>query len=148
MAIFTMTATWVGGGYINGTAEYVATPGYGLVWAQAPWGYALSLFCCGILFADQYRSRRYTTLVDPFTEKLGKTMGALLYLPALFGDICWSGAILSALGSTLSVILDMDKDAAIIISALVAVFYTVFGGLWSVVYTDVFQLSFYLSVYG
>jgi len=35
------SATWVGGGYINGTAEVVY--GSGLVWSQAPWGYALSL---------------------------------------------------------------------------------------------------------
>ena len=38
---FTMTATWVGGGYINGTAEYVYL--YGILHAQAPLGYALSL---------------------------------------------------------------------------------------------------------
>ena len=36
-------ATWVGGGYINGTAEVVFDSAQGLVWAQAPWGYALSL---------------------------------------------------------------------------------------------------------
>ena len=41
VGIFTMTATWVGGGYINGTAEIVYTDG--LVWCQAPFGYALSL---------------------------------------------------------------------------------------------------------
>lgn len=41
--MFCIAATWVGGGYINGTAEYVYTPGYGLAWTQAPWGYALSL---------------------------------------------------------------------------------------------------------
>lgn len=35
------TATWVGGGYINGTAEVIYTSG--LVWCQAPFGYALSL---------------------------------------------------------------------------------------------------------
>lgn len=38
-----LSATWVGGGYINGTAEYVYLPDYGLAWAQAPFGYALSL---------------------------------------------------------------------------------------------------------
>ena len=43
-----MTATWVGGGYINGTAEivYLAINGDGsggLVWAQAPIGYSISL---------------------------------------------------------------------------------------------------------
>lgn len=36
-------ATWVGGGYINGTAEVIYDKDLGLVWAQAPWGYALSL---------------------------------------------------------------------------------------------------------
>ena len=41
VGIFTMTATWVGGGYINGTAEIIYTQG--LVWCQAPLGYALSL---------------------------------------------------------------------------------------------------------
>ena len=41
VGIFTMTATWVGGGYINGTAEIVFN--YGLVWCQAPFGYAFSL---------------------------------------------------------------------------------------------------------
>lgn len=41
VGIFTMTATWVGGGYINGTAEIVFSSG--LIWCQAPIGYALSL---------------------------------------------------------------------------------------------------------
>ena len=41
VGIFTMTATWVGGGYINGTAEIVFRDG--LIWCQAPLGYALSL---------------------------------------------------------------------------------------------------------
>ena len=47
VGIFTMTATWVGGGYINGTAEVVYT--MGLIWCQAPVGYALSLVL-GALF--------------------------------------------------------------------------------------------------
>lgn len=34
VGIFTMTATWVGGGYINGTAEIVFSSG--LIWCQAP----------------------------------------------------------------------------------------------------------------
>ena len=38
-----VSATWVGGGYINGTAEAVYVPDYGLAWAQAPIGYSRSL---------------------------------------------------------------------------------------------------------
>lgn len=39
--IVLIIATWVGGGYINGTAEAIFTSG--LLWCQAPFGYALSL---------------------------------------------------------------------------------------------------------
>ena len=35
------SATWVGGGYINGTAEYVYS--MGLTWTQAPIGFSISL---------------------------------------------------------------------------------------------------------
>jgi len=37
-------------------------------------------------------------MLDPIQLKLGNRMGALLYLPALSGDIFWSASILAALG--------------------------------------------------
>nr|XP_001339635.2 high-affinity choline transporter 1-like [Danio rerio] len=137
---FTMTATWVGGGYINGTAESVYVPGCGLAWAQAPFGYALSLVVGGLFFAKPMRSRGYVTMLDPFQQLYGQRMGGLLFIPALLGEIFWSAAILSALGATLSVIVDMDINMSVMISALIAVFYTLVGGLYSVAYTDVVQL--------
>ncbi|XP_053333232.1 high affinity choline transporter 1 [Clarias gariepinus] len=137
---FTMTATWVGGGYINGTAEYVYLPGYGLAWAQAPFGYAMSLVLGGLFFAKPMRSRGYVTMLDPFQQLYGKRMGGLLFIPALMGEIFWSAAILSALGATLSVIVDIDINMSVIISALIAIFYTLVGGVYSVAYTDVVQL--------
>ncbi|XP_038550470.1 high-affinity choline transporter 1-like, partial [Micropterus salmoides] len=137
---FTMTATWVGGGYINGTAEYVYLPNFGLAWAQAPFGYALSLVVGGLFFAKPMRSRGYVTMLDPFQQLYGKRMGGLLFIPALMGEIFWSAAILSALGATLSVIVDININMSVVISALIAIFYTLVGGLYSVAYTDVVQL--------
>ncbi|XP_070694325.1 high-affinity choline transporter 1-like [Pempheris klunzingeri] len=137
---FTMTATWVGGGYINGTAEYVYLPDYGLAWAQAPFGYALSLVVGGLFFAKPMRSRGYVTMLDPFQQLYGERMGGLLFIPALMGEIFWSAAILSALGATLSVIVDININMSVVISALIAIFYTLVGGLYSVAYTDVVQL--------
>jgi len=138
VGMFTMTATWVGGGYINGTAEKVY--GKGLVWAQAPIGYSISLILGGLLFAKKMRKAGYVTMLDPLDKHYGEVMAALLYLPALLGELFWSGAILSALGASLAVILNMGHDTAIIISAGVAIFYTVVGGLYSVAFTDVIQL--------
>jgi high affinity choline transporter 7 len=45
-------------------------------------------------------------------------------------------------GSTLQVIIELERTTAIIVSACIAVLYTVLGGLYSVAYTDVFQLLF------
>lgn len=135
---FTMTATWVGGGYINGTAEVVYNSG--LAWAQAPWGYALSLAAGGIFFAKKMREAEYVTMLDPLQKKYGEIMGALLYIPALLGEAFWSASILAALGATLAVILGINMTLATIISALIAVTYTLFGGLYSVAYTDIVQL--------
>lgn len=137
---FTMTATWVGGGYINGTAEAVYDPAGGLVWAQAPWGYALSLIVGGLFFAAPMRRRRYTTLLDPFEQRYGRRVAAVLFVPALVGEVFWSSAILVALGTTFGTIFDIDTQTAVLISAAVAISYTVVGGLWSVAYTDVAQL--------
>jgi len=138
MGVLTMTATWVGGGYINGSAEKVYD--VGLIWCQAPFGYALSLALGGLLFAKPMRSAGYVTMLDPLQNKLGQRMGGLLYIPALMGEMFWSAAILSALGSTLAVILNMDNKVSIIVSAAIAVSYTLMGGLYSVAYTDVVQL--------
>lgn len=140
VGIFTMTATWVGGGYINGTAEAVFTPGSGLVWAQAPIGYGISLFLGGFLFAEKMRQEKYVTMLDPFDHKYGSVMAGFLYIPALLGEIFWSAAILSALGASLTVILHLTQTISVIVSACIAVFYTLIGGLYSVAYTDVVQL--------
>ncbi len=40
----------------------------------------------------------------------------------------------------MSVIIDIDNTTAVVISACIAITYTLFGGLYSVAYTDVVQL--------
>lgn len=140
IAVFTMSATWVGGGYINGTAENTYSQDYGLVWVQAPWGYALSLMIGGLLFARKMRRLEFKTMLDPLAQKFGKKMSAVLFVPALSGEIFWTAAILTALGITFGTILGVETQFAIVISAIIAIAYTAIGGLWAVAVTDVFQM--------
>ncbi len=140
MGVFTMIATWVGGGYINGTAEEVYNPARGLLWAQAPWGFALSLVLGGLFFAGRMRRAGFTTLLDPFEQRYGRQVAAGLFLPALVGEVFWSAAILVALGTTFGTVLGFDAATSILASAAIAIGYTMVGGLWSVSYTDVVQL--------
>lgn len=94
----------------------------------------------GIFFANKMREQGYVTMLDPLQDAFGERMGGLLFLPALCGEVFWAAGILAALGATLAVIIDMDQGTSVILSACIAVFYTLFGGLYSVAYTDVIQL--------
>ena len=121
----------------------------------------------GTFFAKKMRDAKYVTMIDPFTQKYGK-WGSLQAFPSAISEIFWSASILGALGksvllnagprsyvrafitpffylfagSTLKVILHIDTRLSIIISAIIAVCYTLLGGLLSVAYTDVFQIAF------
>lgn len=101
-------------------------------------------------------------MLDPLQDLFGERMGGLLFLPALCGEVFWAAGILAALGklskltlnafqsklqlicrltgATLAVIIDMDHHTSVIFSAMIAVLYTLFGGLYAVAYTDVIQL--------
>ncbi|PRW62842.1 sodium:solute symporter [Actinopolyspora mortivallis] len=138
IGVFTMTATWVGGGYISGAAE--STFSSGMAWAQAPWGYALSLLIGGLFFAKKMRRGRFTTMLDPIDIRFGKHVAGLGSIPAILGEIFWTGAILTALGTTFGTIIGLDFTVSIILSAVIAIAYTVVGGMWSVAITDVVQV--------
>jgi high affinity choline transporter 7 len=51
-----------------------------------------------LLFVRQMREARYVTMLDPLQQKYGNRIGGLMYVPALCGDIFWTGSILNALG--------------------------------------------------
>jgi len=140
VAALTMTATWVDGGYLLGTTEgaYKGSLALGL---QGGVCFGVSLILGGMFFARVMRRLGFTTLIDPFEARFGKQWAAVLFLPALASELFWSAELLVAIGSTFGVILGMDLTTAILISAIVTTAYTVLGGMWSVAYTDIFQLG-------
>jgi high affinity choline transporter 7 len=140
VATLTMTATWVDGGYLLGTAEgvYKSSLASGI---QGGVCYGVSLILGGLFFARRMRACGFTTLVDPFEARFGKRWAAVLSVPAMAAETFWSAELLVALGSTFGVVLGTDLTTAILVSAVVVTLYTMIGGMWSVAYTDVFQLS-------
>ena len=140
MAALTMTATWVDGGYLLGTAEgaYKSSIQLGI---QGGLCFGISLILGGLFFARTMRAHGFTTLIDPFEARFGKQWAAVLFLPALAGELFWSAELLVALGSSFDVLLGMNLTTAILTAAVVTTAYTMLGGMWSVAYTDVFQLG-------
>ncbi|KAM6922404.1 high-affinity choline transporter 1-like [Lycodopsis pacificus] len=140
VGIFTMTATWVGGGFIVGTAEAVYNPSMGLIWAVMPIAATMCFVIGGLFFAEPMRNNKYVTMMDPFQIKYGKVPTAALCLASLISEIMWVTGTLIGLGVTMSVILNLSYTVSIWISAAVAITYTLMGGLYSVAYTDIIQL--------
>ncbi|XP_061130696.1 high affinity choline transporter 1-like isoform X1 [Syngnathus typhle] len=140
VGVFTLTATWVGGGFILGIAEATYNPTLGAVWALMPVPYVVTFFLGGFFFAKPMRENKYVTMMDPFQKKYGNFVSNALILPALVADVLWVARTLVSLGGTMSVILDLSYGYSIVISAVVAIAYTLLGGLYSVAYTDVIQL--------
>src|SRR3954470_21429419 len=140
VAALTMTATWVDGGYLLGTTEGAYKSSVQLA-AQGGLFFGISLILGGLFFAGIMRRFGFTTLIDPFEARFGPRWAAVLFLPALAAELFWSAELLVAIGSTFGVLLGMDLTTAILLSAVVTTAYTVLGGMWSVAYTDVFQLA-------
>jgi high affinity choline transporter 7 len=140
LATLTMTATWVDGGYLLGTAEgtYKSSLASGI---QGGVCFGLSLILGGLFFARVMRRHAFTTLIDPFEARFGAAWALVLFVPAMLAEVFWSAELLVAIGSTFGVILDMKLTTAILISAAVVTAYTMAGGMWSVAYTDAVQLG-------
>ena len=140
IAALTMTATWVDGGYLLGTTEgaYKNSIQLGI---QGGLCFGISLILGGLFFAGIMRRFGFTTLIDPFEARFGKRWAAVLFLPALAGELFWSAELLVAIGSTFGVLLGMKLTTAILLAAVVTTAYTMLGGMWSVAYTDIFQLA-------
>src|SRR4029077_7875177 len=140
IAALTMTATWVDGGYLLGTTEgvYKSSIQLGI---QGGLCFGISLILGGLFFAGIMRRFGFTTLIDPLEARFGKRWAAVLFLPALAGELFWSAELLVAIGSTFGVILGMPLTSAILLAAVVTTAYTVLGGIWSVPFTDIFQLG-------
>ncbi|XP_075540981.1 uncharacterized protein LOC142575473 isoform X3 [Dermacentor variabilis] len=138
IGVGSMTATWVGGGYLNGTAEAVYR--HGILRCHAPLGYAVSLVLGGTFFARKMRATKPLTMLDPFQNRYGRWMALLLCFPAVVGEVFWTAAILAALGDTAGAIIEVDTRFFILASALVVFFYTSLGGVYVVTHTDVLQI--------
>ncbi|XP_035525720.1 high-affinity choline transporter 1-like isoform X2 [Morone saxatilis] len=95
----------------------------------------------GLFFAKTMRDQKYVTMMDPFQIKYGNVISGVLSVALLISDIIWVTGTLIGLGATMSVILDLSYTLCIWISAAVAIIYTLLGGLYSVAYTDIIQLT-------
>lgn len=135
---FTVFATWFGAEVIVGTSGSVYEQG--LRGAEFdPFGYALSLFIAGFVFAAALWRRGLTTFADFFRERFGILTERLVVILLVPGSIFWAAAQIRAFGQVVSAVSQTDVTIAITFAAIVVSAYTVLGGLMADAITDLVQ---------
>jgi len=135
---FTVFATWFGAEVIVGTSGSVYEQG--LKGAEFdPFGYALSLFIAGIVFAAALWRRGLTTFADFFRDRFGTATERLVVVLLVPGSIFWAAAQIRAFGQVVSAVSETDVTIAITFAAVVVSAYTVLGGLMADAITDLVQ---------
>ncbi len=124
--------------------EIVRTQG---IWGNWIWWiWALSHVLAIFLFSRLWRRAEVTTDAE-FIERRyqGRSAAVLRAVKAAVMGLGFNlfimGWVTQAMGTIFSATLDMDKDLALGLCALVAIVYTTASGLWGVVVSDVFQFA-------
>lgn len=130
----TLLASWCGGGGITGSASvvYLYGPGVGtLHFAGAPIGMLLLYF-----ISSKVRSSTKITVPEIFAARYGNTASIIAVICIMLAYVGLCATQIKAAGNIISLITGMGVNGATVLAAIGILLITVFGGMFSVAYTD------------
>ncbi|MFL6573958.1 MAG: sodium:solute symporter family protein, partial [Burkholderiales bacterium] len=136
----TVFATWFGAETVLSVSAEFAKNGMGSVIAD-PFGSSFCLVIVAIFFARAFYRMDLLTIGDFYRKRYGRTMEIGTSVVIAISYLGWTAAQLTALGLAFSTLSGgaISLQWGIVLSALVVLAYTVWGGMWSVALTDLFQ---------
>ncbi|MCS7054167.1 MAG: sodium:solute symporter family protein [Ignavibacterium sp.] len=140
LTTFSIFATWFGAESCIGTAGTAYQEGLSGVKAD-PFGYGLVLILMGLFFAIPLYKMKLTTIADFFNQRYSENTSKVIALIMIPTSILWGAAQIRAFGLILSSFSDLTVEISILISAIIVITYTVFGGLLADAWTDLIQGS-------
>lgn len=138
LVTFSVFATWFGAESCIGTAGAAFESGLSGVTAD-PFGYGFVLIILGLFFASPLYKMKLTTIADFFRIRFSQTTEKIIALIMIPTSILWAAAQIRAFGLILSASSEIQLHLAILISAVIVLVYTVFGGLLADAWTDLIQ---------
>ncbi len=139
LATTTMIATWFGAESLMTTTDEVAADGLGKAMLD-PVGISLCLLLAGLFVAGPLWRLGLMTVPDFFRSRYGplaEKISACILVPSYFG---WIAAQYLALATLLDQFFGVPIPVGVIGVALLAISYSLMGGMWSVTWTDTIQL--------
>jgi Na+/proline symporter len=106
-----------------------------------PFGSSFCLVLVAFFFARAFYRMDLLTIGDFYRKRYGRTMEFGTSVVIATSYLGWTAAQLTALGLVFSTLTQgaISLETGIIISSVVVLAYTVWGGMWSVAMTDLFQ---------
>jgi SSS family solute:Na+ symporter len=140
MNVATVFATWFGAETVLSVSATFAKDGLGGVPGD-PFGASVCLVLAALLFARLFYRMNLLTIGDFYKERYGKPVEVLTSISIVLSYLGWTSAQLTALGLVIHVLSGgaIGLNEAIMAGAGVVLIYTIFGGMWSVAFTDLFQ---------
>lgn len=138
LATFSIFATWFGAESCIGTAGAAYESGLAGVTAD-PFGYGIVLLLMGFFFAIPLYRMNLTTIADFFRKRFSSSTEKVIASLMIPTSILWAAAQIRAFGLILSSSSNLTVDVSILISAILVITYTVFGGLLADAWTDLIQ---------
>lgn len=137
----TVFATWFGSETVLGISSTFLDEGLGGIVAD-PFGASACLIFVGIFFASRLYRMNLLTIGDFYRRKYGRTVEVLISVAICISYLGWVSAQIAALGLVFNVLSDgmISREAGMILGTSIVVFYTLFGGMWSVALTDFIQM--------
>ncbi len=140
MNVATVFATWFGAETVLSVSATFAKDGLRGIPGD-PFGATVCLVLAALLFARLFYRMDLLTIGDFYKQRYGKSVEVLTSLAITLSYLGWTSAQLTALGLVIHVLSGgaIGLNQAVLLGAAVVLIYTVFGGMWSVAFTDLFQ---------
>ena len=140
MNVATVFATWFGAETVLSVSATFAKDGLSGIPGD-PFGASFCLVLAALLFARLFYRMNLLTIGDFYKQRYGKGVEVLTSVAIVLSYLGWTSAQMTALGLVIHVLSGaaVDLNTAIFLGAAVVVVYTIFGGMWSVAFTDLFQ---------
>ncbi len=140
MNVATVFATWFGAETVLGVSSTFLRDGLGGVVAD-PFGAAFCLIIVALVFARPFYRMELLTIGDFYRKRYNRTVEIGTGLAITLSYLGWTSAQMVALGIVFNTLSGgaIPLSQGIVLGAAVVLVYTLFGGMWSVAFTDLFQ---------
>ncbi len=140
MNMATVFATWFGAETVLSVSATFAKDGLTGIPGD-PFGASVCLVLAALLFAKIFYRMNLMTIGDFYKKRYGQTVEVITSFAIVASYLGWTSAQMTALGLVIHVLSGgaVELNTAILLGGGVVLIYTIFGGMWSVAFTDLFQ---------